>query len=101
MAAPCIRTDEGWQPLLKALQEAGLPVVVGPVLTVSSVTGTAATAEERARRVPAAAAEAMEGYGVGVAAQNAGVPFLEIRAVSNPVGPRDRERGKSERPWNA
>ncbi len=52
--------------------------------------GAAATAEERARRVPAAAAEAMEGYGVGVAAQNAGVPFLEIRAVSNPVGPRDR-----------
>ncbi len=86
-----IRTDEGSSArLAKALQEAGLPVVVGPVLTVSSVTGTAATAEERARRVPAAAAEAMEGYGVGVAAQNAGVPFLEIRAVSNPVGPRDR-----------
>jgi futalosine hydrolase len=32
----------------------------------------------------------MEGYGVACAAAGAGVPFAELRAVSNPVGPRDR-----------
>ncbi|WJH32968.1 futalosine hydrolase [Paenibacillus sp. CC-CFT747] len=73
-----------------ALQAAGLPVRLGPVLTVSTVTGTAATAMELAARFPGAAAEAMEGYGVAVAAALRGVPVLEIRAVSNAVGPRDR-----------
>jgi len=47
-------------------------------------------------RVPGAAAEAMEGFGVAVAAQNMGIPFLEIRAVSNPVGPRNRGAWKIE-----
>jgi futalosine hydrolase len=32
----------------------------------------------------------MEGFGVATAAARAGVPFVEVRAVSNPVGPRDR-----------
>ena len=39
---------------------------------------------------PAAAAEAMEGFGVAEAAAAHRVPVLEIRAISNPVGPRDR-----------
>ncbi|MEU8351332.1 futalosine hydrolase, partial [Streptomyces sp. NPDC048845] len=43
-----------------------------------------------AERHPGAAAEAMEGFGVAEAAAAHGVPVLEIRAVSNPVGPRDR-----------
>jgi futalosine hydrolase len=73
-----------------ALQAAGLPVVKGPVLTLSTVTGTAATALELSARMPDAAAEAMEGYGVAVAAQGAGLPVLEVRAVSNAVGPRDK-----------
>lgn len=73
-----------------ALRAAGLPTVVGPVLTVSTVTGTAATAAELARRVPGAAAEAMEGFGVAAAAVASGVPVLEIRTVSNAVGPRDK-----------
>ncbi|WP_248930999.1 futalosine hydrolase [Paenibacillus hamazuiensis] len=76
--------------LTAALQAAGLPAVLGPVLTVSTATGTAATADELAARVPGAAAEAMEGYGVAVAARQRGVPLLEIRAISNRVGPRDR-----------
>ena len=74
----------------RALKAAGLPVTIGPVLTVSTVTGTAASAAEMAVRVPGAAAEAMEGYGVAIAARNSGVPILEIRAISNLVGPRDR-----------
>jgi len=92
-----IRTDaERSDRLAEALRGAGLPVVVGPVLTVSCATGTAETAKARAMRVPGAAAEAMEGFGVAVAAQNMGIPFLEIRAVSNPVGPRNRGAWKIE-----
>jgi futalosine hydrolase len=63
---------------------------VGTVLTVSTVTGTAARAAELRARHPRALAEAMEGFGVAEAAATHGVPVLEIRAVSNPVGPRDR-----------
>ncbi|WP_091224822.1 futalosine hydrolase [Paenibacillus sp. BC26] len=77
--------------LAAALSAAGLPVVTGPVLTVTTATGTAATAAEHVRRVPEAAAEAMEGFGVASAAQHFGVPVLELRAISNAVGPRDRE----------
>ncbi|GLF97193.1 futalosine hydrolase [Streptomyces yaizuensis] len=64
--------------------------VCAPVLTVSTVTGTAARAAALSARHPRAAAEAMEGFGVAEAAAGQGVPVLEIRAVSNAVGPRDR-----------
>ncbi|WP_306329259.1 futalosine hydrolase [Streptomyces venezuelae] len=73
-----------------ALDAGGLPHVRGPVLTVSTVTGTAERAAELAARHPGAAAEAMEGFGVAEAAAAYGVPVVEIRAVSNAVGPRDR-----------
>ncbi|WP_395362223.1 futalosine hydrolase [Streptomyces sp. YH02] len=73
-----------------ALHAAGLPHTVAPVLTVSTVTGTAGRAAELAARHPGAAAEAMEGFGVAEAAGAYGVPVVEIRAVSNAVGPRDR-----------
>ncbi|MEU5094058.1 futalosine hydrolase [Streptomyces sp. NPDC020996] len=62
----------------------------GEVLTVSTVTGTAERAERLRARHPRALAEAMEGFGVAEAAAAHGVPVVEIRAVSNPVGPRDR-----------
>jgi futalosine hydrolase len=74
----------------EALLTAGMPVKAGPVLTVSTVTGTAETAAELAARVPGATAEAMEGYGVALAAHDCGVPILELRSISNMVGPRDR-----------
>ncbi|MCX4823933.1 futalosine hydrolase [Streptomyces sp. NBC_01142] len=67
-----------------------LGAVYAPVLTVSTVTGTAARAAELSARHPRAAAEAMEGFGVAEAAAAHCVPVLEIRAVSNAVGPRDR-----------
>ncbi|WNI15997.1 futalosine hydrolase [Actinacidiphila sp. ITFR-21] len=67
-----------------------LEAVHGPVLTVSTVTGTAERAAELSGRHPGAVAEAMEGFGVAEAAAAAGLPVLEIRAVSNAVGPRDR-----------
>ncbi|MGH3311836.1 MAG: futalosine hydrolase [Streptomyces sp.] len=75
--------------LVKAAAEA-TGAVTGPVLTVSTVTGTAERAGELAARHPGAVAEAMEGFGVAEAASAHGVPVLEIRTVSNPVGPRDR-----------
>jgi futalosine hydrolase len=74
--------------LIKALAAALPEAVVGDVLTLATVTGTAATAERLAARFPAAVAEAMEGFGVAVAAGD--LPFAEVRAISNPVGPRDR-----------
>jgi len=78
------------QALAAALAAAGLHVSTGPVLTVSTATGTTETAAALAARVPGAAAEAMEGYGVAVAAHRLGLMALELRAISNPVGPRDR-----------
>lgn len=63
-------------------------VVTGPVLTVSTVTGTHARAGELLTR-HGAVAEAMEGWGVVEAARPHRVPVLEVRAVSNAVGVRD------------
>lgn len=80
------RSPEG---LVRAVAEAA-GAVAGPVLTVSTVTGTAERAAELAARHPGAVAEAMEGFGVAEAAAAHGVPVLEMRTVSNPVGPRDR-----------
>ncbi|MEV4384170.1 futalosine hydrolase [Micromonospora sp. NPDC049580] len=77
--------------LLAALRAVLPSATTGPVLTVSTVTGTAASTDELRRRHPEAVAEAMEGYGVAVAAAQAGVPFVELRTISNPIGPRDRE----------
>ncbi|MEV1287812.1 futalosine hydrolase [Micromonospora sp. NPDC049679] len=78
-------------PGLFATLRAALPhVTVGTVLTVSTVTGSAGSARALATRHADAVAEAMEGYGVGCAAAGAGVPFAELRTISNPIGPRDR-----------
>jgi futalosine hydrolase len=63
---------------------------LGTVLTVATVTGTADTCERLRERFPDAVAEGMEGAGVATAAAAADVPFGEIRAISNLVGPRDR-----------
>ncbi|TXR96103.1 futalosine hydrolase [Streptomyces sp. col6] len=63
----------------------------GGILTVSTVTGTAERTAALLTAHPHAVAEAMEGFGVAEAAALAGVPALEIRAVSNTVGPRDRD----------
>lgn len=76
--------------IAKALHEGGQRHVVAPVLTVSTVTGTAARTDGLIARHPRAGAEAMEGFGVAEAAAAHGIPVVELRAVSNTVGPRDR-----------
>lgn len=78
-------------PVLVKTLSAALPhAVTGAVLTVNTVTGTTGTTLALSARHPDAVAEAMEGYGVAVAAAQAGVPFAELRTISNPIGPRDR-----------
>lgn len=81
------RADPG---LLSQLRARLPDATVGDVLTVATVTGTAARAASLAAAHPEALAEAMEGYGVACAAAGAGVPFVELRAISNLVGPRER-----------
>ena len=63
---------------------------LGTIITVATVTGTAATADALLVRYPDAVAEGMEGAGIAAAAAYHQVPFAEIRAISNPVGPRER-----------
>ena len=76
--------------LVEALITALPHAVTGDVLTLATVTGTAETAARLAAAHPDAVAEAMEGFGVASAAVAAGVPFAELRTVSNVIGPRDR-----------
>lgn len=62
-------------------------VRVGPIATVSTCSGT----DDLARRVRArtgAAAEAMEGAAVGLAASHLGLLFAEVRVISNTTGDR-------------
>ncbi|GAA2426571.1 futalosine hydrolase [Streptomyces mauvecolor] len=80
----------GAPPALREDVSRALGAVTGVVLTVTTATGTAGRAAELLARHPSAAAEAMEGFGVAEAADQYGLPTLEIRAISNEVGPRDR-----------
>lgn len=64
--------------------------IAGPVLTVATVTGTAARATSLLAAHPDAVAEGMEGFGVAAAAHRRNFRFGEVRSISNPVGPRDR-----------
>ncbi|WP_206110079.1 futalosine hydrolase [Paenibacillus albicereus] len=87
-----VRTDSGRaEALAAALRQDGVIASAAPVLTLSTVTGSTETAAELLRRVPGAAAEAMEGYGAALAASMQGIEAMEIRAISNAVGPRDRD----------
>ncbi|MNW47298.1 Futalosine hydrolase [compost metagenome] len=80
--------------LVERISGMEVSVCYGPVVTLSTVTGTAETASKLARRFPGVAAEAMEGYGVALAAHQLDIPVVEIRAISNYVGPRQRELWK-------
>lgn len=76
--------------LIAALRLATPASVLGPVLTVAATTGTDEGLRAMLGRHPDAVAEGMEGYGVALAAAEARAAFGELRAVSNPIGPRDR-----------
>jgi futalosine hydrolase len=63
----------------------------GPVATVSECAGTDARAAEIASRT-GAFAEAMEGAAAGLVAARIGVPFAEVRVISNTTGDRGSQR---------
>jgi futalosine hydrolase len=96
------RTDSGFLPLPELgldtpvaydcppLWSAPTGAVHGTVLSLTCMTGTEDRAAELAAAHPHAVAEAMEGFGVATAAAAAGVPFAEVRTISNLIGRRDR-----------
>lgn len=84
----------GWSDRSEAWAERLGNGQVAPIVTVTTVTGTASSTAMIANRYPHAVAEAMEGFAVATAATKFGLPFIEVRAISNPIGPRDRSR------WN-
>ncbi len=65
----------------------------GPSVTVAGVSGDPARAAQLMAR-HAADTENMEGFSLALAARLKGLPFLEIRTISNPVGIRDKKK------WN-
>lgn len=71
-------------------------VAVGPFVTVSTVTGSAARAAELGNRFHGLC-ETMEGAAVAHAALAAGSRFAEVRGISNRVGPRERAGWQLER----
>ncbi len=71
--------------------ELGFRLRAGPLCTVSTGSGTDAAAAEIARRW-SPLAESMEGAALALAALCRGVPFLEVRGISNMTGDRDRNR---------
>lgn len=75
-----------------ALAAAGYDVRTGPFVTVSCCSGTAALGTAMAARVPGALCEGMEGAALAHVAAIYGVPYLELRAVSNLVEDRDLSR---------
>jgi futalosine hydrolase len=75
----------------RAGREGELGGVVAPVATVSTCSGTDALAAEVARRT-GALAEGMEGAAAGLVCARLGVPFAELRVISNTTGERSRQR---------
>lgn len=67
--------------------ELGAPLE--PFATVETVTGTRAVAAKLLGRTQALV-ESMEGAAAAHACLAVGVPFVQVRAASNAVGPRDR-----------
>lgn len=76
----------------RALEAEGLAVAVGPFVTVSCCSGTARRGAELAERFGGAVCETMEGAAYAHVAALYGVPFLEVRGISNLVEDRDLSR---------
>lgn len=77
--------DAGLVGLLKPVCAAA-----GPVATVSTCSGTDARRDQVVART-GAIAEAMEGAAIGLVAARLGVPFAELRVISNTTGARSRQ----------
>jgi futalosine hydrolase len=71
-------------------------VATGPIATVSVCAGSDRLVRERERS--GALAEGMEGAAIAHVAQHHGLPFAEVRGISNLCGPRDAEDFELPRP---
>ena len=76
---------------LACARELGVRAELGPFHTVSTCSGTAGRGAELLRRYPGIC-ENMEGGAVAQVALIYGVPFLEVRGISNMVEDRDLSR---------
>lgn len=79
-----------WLDVLAARLPDAEPVGVASVHCCSGTDALAAEMETRSD----SEVEAMEGFALACVARKAGIPFAEIRAISNSTGDRDRQR------WN-
>lgn len=61
---------------------------LAPIVSVAGVSGTPERAATIQARYPDAKVENMEGFACALACAQVGVPFLELRTVSNAVGSR-------------
>jgi len=77
--------------LKAALTGSGVNIFSGPFITVATVTASF-TRSRHLHRHHGALVENMEGAGAAHVAALYNIPFLEIRAVSNRVGDRDKSR---------
>lgn len=92
MGFPLGPFDDRGVPASAGLLDRLAPLVsaTGPVATVSTCSGTDALSRTVVDRTEAVA-EAMEGAAVGQVAAKLGVPFLELRVISNTTGNRDSQ----------
>lgn len=84
--------NEGWlnNPHDRLLKESGLPVVAA-----ATVNEISTSADDISRlRQEGAAIESMEGAALHFACLQCGVPFIQIRTISNSVGVRDKSKWK-------
>ncbi len=89
------------QALTDQMRSAGISVHSGPILTVTTGTGSAERTAALTARISEAAAEGMEGFGVATAAGLWNLTVLEVRAISNVVGPRDRSAWRMKEAFEA
>ncbi len=76
-------------------QNLGLPK--GPFITLSAITGMQERAAELERLYPEALCENMEGAAIAHVAAFYGTPLIEVRAISNMAGKRERDKWEVER----
>jgi len=84
-------SEKALQRLKVVLADSGMHIHHGPFITVATITATARRSELLYRQY-GGLVENMEGAGAAHVAALYGIPFLEIRSVSNRVGERDKER---------
>jgi len=70
-------------------------LVTGTGVTVAGITGCAERADALASR-HGALTESMEGFSLALGCASRGLPFLEVRTISNRVGDRDHAQWKLE-----